>query len=187
MKAVQFIVAVAVALSLVTLDAPAAAALFKVNIKGIRYHTESPFEQLNSSPFRNADFISRCTQIPGAQLVAQCGSIEDIPQFLLTVDRCGNVLCTNLIITGHCAQDAATSNGVSEHVSIAARVHYASPDAFYTGDGFMLSRTVGIPTNPTVVNGYSTKGTFTFCTPNGNVINGTITINGLFKQAPNCP
>ena len=185
MKTVRFVVAVAVILSVFTISAPAA--LFKVKIKGTRYHTESPFEVLNTASFGNIDFIARCTETPGASLVAQCGSARDIPQFLLTVDECGNVICTNLIITSHCVQDAATSNGVSENDSIAARVHYQSPDDFYIGDGFMLTRTSGSPQDETVVNSYSTKGTFTFCTPTGDVINGSITINGLFKPAKNCP
>jgi len=184
MKSVKCAVAIAVIFPLVAFGAPP---FFKVKIKGTRYHTESPFEVLTASPFGNADLVSRCTQIQGAQLVAQAGSIEDIPSLILTVDPCGNVICTNFILTSSCIQDAATSNGTSETDTIAARVHYADPQGLLSGDGFLLAKATGIPTDPTVVHGYSTKGTFTLCQTNQQVINGTITISGLFKPAPNCP
>ena len=184
MKAVRFAFAIAVVFSSVALSAPPT--FFKVKIKGVQYESLSPFEQMTVTPFGNANLIAACTQLPGAQLVAQVTSIDDIPGLLLTVDPCGNILCTNLVITSHCLQDAATSNGTSENSTIAARVHYAAPDNSLIGDGFMLSRGAGDPQS-TIINGYGTKGTFTFCRPTEAVINGTIIINGLFKPAKDCP
>ncbi len=186
MKALRTTVAVAVVVSGIALVVRAAPTLVNVQIKGNAYNS-SDGETMSVTPITQATFIAECTSEKGAKLVALVTNSETNALAIATVDMCGNILCTNLLLATQCDQIAITSNGRSESDLIATHESYTSPTGLYTGDGFLLTTGVCSPVDDTAITGYSGSGTFTLCQNDGAVLTGTITLKGLFKPAKSCP
>lgn len=187
MKALRTTVAVAVVLSCIGLVVRAAPALVNVQIKASAYNSSNDEEVMGVTSFTQANFISECTNEKGAGLCEVVGDSETNGTMIVTVDPCGDILCTNLIMTTLCDQIAITSNGRSESDLIASHESFSSPNDLYSGDGFLLTTGLCSPTDSTDITGYSGKGTLTLCKSDGTVISGTITLKGLFKKAKSCP
>ena len=177
MKAMRVSVAVAAILSLVTLSVTAGQ--FNVSVKATRYRSAGT--TLDAKKLSNLDFITDCTSSTGAKLVVEADDINSNITALVTVDACGNVLCTNLIISAECGQVAGQSSGKG---TVATALTFASLNASVNGVGFLLA--TGTTSNDTVVTSLKGKGTVTLCNTNGDVITGTISISGPFKRGKNC-
>jgi hypothetical protein len=170
-------IAVAVVLSLITLSVTAG--LFNVTVKATRYRSTGT--TLDAKKLSNLDFISECTSSNTAKLVVEVDDINSNITAIVTVDECGNVLCTNLLVSAQCGQVAGSSNGKGV---AAAVLTFASPDASVNGVGFLLAS--GTTTNDTTVVSLKGKGTVTLCDTNGDVLTGTLSISGPFKHGKNC-
>ncbi|HVM63115.1 MAG TPA: hypothetical protein VMV72_19810 [Verrucomicrobiae bacterium] len=187
MKSLRIAVAVTVVLSSVVPIVRAAPTLVNVQIKALAYNSISDESAMDVTPFTQATLISECTSEKGAALCEVVGDSETNGTMIVTVDPCGVILCTNLVMTTLCDQIAITSNGRSETDLLASHEAFSSPSNLYTGDGFLLTTGVCSPTDSTAITGYSGKGTITLCQSDGAVITGTITLKGLFKKAKDCP
>ena len=187
MKSLCTTVSVAVLLSCIGAIVRAAPVLVNVQINARAYNSTSQEEAMDVTSFTQATLISQCTNEKGAALCEVVSNSETNGTMIVTVDPCGNILCTNLVMTTLCDQIAITSNGRSETDLIASHEAFSSPSGLYTGDGFLLTTGVCSPTNPTDITGYSGNGTITLCQSDGAVITGTITFKGLFKPAKTCP
>jgi len=172
-KATRVSIAVAVVLSLVTLNVPAR--LFSISVKGTEY-SDSGVTKLS-----NANFISDCTSSNGAQLAAVIDDINSNITALVTVDSCGNILCTNMIVTVCSSQIAGSASGKGV---AAATLLFATPNDSVTGEGFILAS--GTVSNETVVTSIKGKGTVALCSTNNDVINATFSVSGAFKPGKNC-
>jgi hypothetical protein len=181
MKAMRIAVAVAVVSSLITLSAPAG--LFDVKLKVNRYRSNG--ETLDVTSLGAVDFTSQCTNDPSATLVAVFDTFQSNLTAIVTVDDCGNILCTNLVLTGLCFQDGGAVKGAVASVQVAATIQLDSPDAVLSGATFLLGKTT-VNTNGTVIT-LSVKGNTTLCSTNGDVYTGTIAISGPFKPGKSCP
>jgi hypothetical protein len=170
-------VAAAAVLSLVTLSVTAGQ--FNVSLKATRYRTTG--STLDVKKLSNLDFISDCTSSNGAKLVIEADDINSNITAVVTVDECGTILCTNLIVSAQCGQVAGQSNGKG---AVAAALTFTSPDDSVNGVGFLLA--TGTTTNDTTIVSLKGKGTVTLCNTNGDVLTGTISISGPFKRGKNC-
>ncbi len=184
MKAIRIAVAVAAVFSLVTLNVRAG--LYNVKIALTEY--QSGGEALGVVKVSNADFTEECTSSNTAKLVAIIDDADVGPTAIVTVDPCGDVICTNLIFTQLCESDGGPSNGATFKDTQAERISVASPgDTPFTGAGFLLSKITESPNDSTDISAFTSKGTLTLCDTEGDVLNGTITITTLFKPGPGCP
>ena len=164
------------------------AALINVKISGTSYNSADSGQQLAETKLSDASFISECTATPGAKLVAEVDDIDVGPTVIMTVDPCGDVLCTNLIFTTLCSQNGATSNGSSETEVSAVHVSITSPSGALVGGGFLSEKAVGSPINSFDVISFSASGYAAFCNTNdGSVVSTTLTISGAFKKGKGCP
>jgi hypothetical protein len=184
MRALRTTVGATVVLSLFTLSVLAGTTLLKVQVKGDKYISGG--ETMVVIPLDTADFAFGCAGTNAQQVVALVNDAESNIVAFALVDSCGNILCTNLVVTTLCEQVATTSNGKTETDVIAAHDQFASPDAVYTGGGFLLTKGVANPTNSTAITGFTGKGDFVLCRTNNDVLAGTITIKGLFKPGKGC-
>lgn len=184
MKAVQVVGAVAMVLISAALDASAQQPLFKTKITVMRYRSISG-ETMETKAVTTSDFIALCTNSTSAQLVVAL--TNGVPDALLVVDPCGNLICTNIVITTNCVQQAGTSNGTVGKALIAARFSAQRPDGSLTGGGHIIGKATVNVTNSEDVSSYSAKGSLSLCDTNGNVYVGSLTISGAFKPGKNCP
>ena len=180
MKPMRVAVAVAVVTSLITLSAPAGR--FNVKLKVTRYRSNG--DTLDAQSLAGADFASQCTNDPSATLVVEYDIVQSNVTAIVTVDDCGNTLCTNFVVTGICFQEGGTVKGAVASAQIAATLQLDAPDASVTGSTFLLGKGTA-NTNGTVTT-FSAKGNATLCATNRDVYTGTISINGLFKPGKNC-
>ena len=184
MKMTRIAVAVAAVFSLVTLNV--GAGLYNVKIALTRYVTGG--EALGVVKVSNADFTEQCTSSNTAKLVAIVDDADVGPTVIVTVDPCGDIICTNLLVTQLCESDGGRSNGTTFKDTQAERISVASlGDTPFTGAGFLLNKISESPDDSTDILAYGSKGTLTLCDVNGDVLNGTITITTLFKPTPGCP
>jgi hypothetical protein len=164
------------------------AALIDVKISGTSYNSADSGQELAETKLSDANFISDCTDTPGAKLVAEVDDIDVGPTVIMTVDPCGDVLCTNLIFTTLCNQNGATSNGSTETEVSAVHVSIVSPSGALVGGGFLSEKAVGSPVNSFDVISFSASGYAAFCnTNNGSVLSTTLSISGAFKKGKDCP
>jgi hypothetical protein len=184
MKVIRIAIAVAAVFSLVTLNV--GAGLYNVKIALTRYVTGG--EALGVVKVGNADFIEQCTSSNTAKLVAIIDDADEGPTAIVTVDPCGDIICTNLVVSQLCESDGGPSNGATFKDTQAERISVASlGDTPFTGAGFLLSKITESPNDSTDITAFTSKGTLTLCDVNGDVLNGTITISGLFKPSSSCP
>jgi len=184
MRRIRATVGIAVALSLVTSKVLAGTTLVNVQIKGEKY--VSTGEAMDITRIGAAEFIGVCTSTNGAQVVALIDDAASNIAAFATVDACGNILCTNFVVTTLCDQVAVSSNGRNETGVIAAHDQLVSPGGVYTGGAFLLTVSAANPTNSADITKFKGKGTFVLCKTNDDVFTGTITLNGLFKPAKGC-
>src|SRR5271170_1588372 len=184
MKVIRIAVAVAAVFALVTLNVRAG--LYNVKIALTRYETGG--EALGVVKVSNADFTEQCTSSNTAKLVAIIDDADVGPTAIVTVDPCGDIICTNLVVAQLCEADGGPSDGATFKDTQAERVSVASPgETPFTGAGFLLNKITESPNDSTDIIAYASKGTLTLCDVNGDVLNGTIAISGLFKPVPGCP
>lgn len=181
MKAMRVAVAVAIGLSVVTLSARAG--LFTVSLKMTRYRSNG--QTLDTKAVTAADFTSQCTTDSSPSLVAVFDAVQSNVTAIATVDECGNVLCTNLVVTGLCFQGSDSVKGAVASLQIAANLQLDAPDASLAGATILLGKGSS-NTNGTLIT-FSAKGNTTMCATNGDVYTGTIAIGGLFKPGKGCP
>ena len=181
MKAMRVAVAVAIVLSVITLSARAG--LFSVKLKITRYRTNGV--TLDTTSMAASDFASQCTNDPSSSLVAVFDTVQSNVTAIATVDECGNIVCTNLIVTGLCFQGSDSIKGAVASLQIAANLQLNAPDASLSGATFLLGKGSS-DTNGTLIT-FTAKGNTTLCATNGDVYTGSITIGGLFKPGKGCP
>ena len=185
MKVMRSFIAVMVVLSVAAVSVRAG--MFAVKMKLTGYAPNQGGTALVHAPLSGADFVSNCTNIPGAQLAAIVDDATSNITAIVTVDPCANILCTNLTITTSCDQVGVSSNGKALTGLSATRVQYDSPNAFVSGDGFLLEKGTANPTNSADVTAYTVKGTVNLCNGSGAIIAGSITIKVPIKIGKNCP
>ena len=173
MKATRVAIAVVVVLSLVTLNVPAG--LFSISMKGTVYSNDGV------SKLSNAGLTSECSLSSGTQLAAVIDDINSNITALVTVDPCGNILCTNLTATVCSSETAATGPGKG---LVAATLILSPAENSFTGEAFIFAS--GTVSNETSVVSLKGKGTLILCVDPGVVVNGTFSISGPFKRGKNC-
>ena len=142
---------------------------------------------LGRVPLSSAALASSCISTTGTQLAAIVDDATSNITALVTVDTCGNVLCTDLTVTASCSQMGVSSTAKALTGRSVAHIQYASPTAAITGDGFLLEQGTANPTNSADVTAYTATGTMNLCNARGQVIAGTISIKGPIKVGKNCP
>jgi len=182
-KAIRIALTVAAVLLVATISVPAGE--FAVKLKLTGYARDQAGTALVHVPLG----VLSCSNAPGAQLAALVDDATSNITALVTVDACGNVLCTDLVVTASCSQLGVSSNGKALTGLSATHVQYNmnSAQIVLNGDGFLLEQGTANPTNSTDVTAYTAKGTINLCNSTGAIIAGTITVGKPIKIGKNCP
>ena len=183
MKAMRIALTIAAMLSVATVSVPGG--MFAVKLKLTGYARDQAGTALQHVPLAALS----CTTNSGTQLAAIVDDATSNITALVTVDSCGNILCTDLVVTASCSQLGVSGNGKTLTGLSATHVQYNmnSTTIVLNGDRFLLEQGTANPTNSADVTAYTAKGTINLCNSHGDIIAGTITVGKPIKIGKNCP